>query len=292
MVTNWLSDCGLKLNPAKTKFMLISRKRFPPNLSVCIEGTPIIQGESLKYLGVTITSDLSWSTHINSTCTKARKQLGFLYQNFYQANRQSIAYLYKATVLPLLDYCCCVWDPHQSTYTAKLEKVQKFAAKLSGQKTTIIFSHFSTGHSWQLDDSNKSYCYVEEFWLVIQLSPHLFLHPTRLQIFATPTTFLCTDHKLVPRRTLGHTFLVLFPCGTLYHLPSYLPALNCFVPQPQLLVYSHNPTCVSFLSPIVLPFCDSVLNYLHTFTLEEVQPIILATSAIFGCNLPVLVQQT
>ena len=159
MVTNWLSDCGLKLNPAKTKFMLISRKCFPPNLSVCIEGTPIIQVESLKYLGVTITSDLSWSTHINSTCTKARKQLGFLYQNFYQANRQSIAYLYKATVLPLLDYCCCVWDPHQSTYTAKLEKVQKFAAKLSGQKTTIIFSHFS----WQLDDSNKSYCYVEEF---------------------------------------------------------------------------------------------------------------------------------
>ena len=28
------------------------------------------------------------------------------------------------------------------------------------------------------------------------------------------------------------------------------------------------------------------------FTLEEVQPIILATSAIFGCNLSVLVQQT
>ena len=79
MVTNWLSDCGLKLNPAKTKFMLISHKRFPPNLSFCIEGTLIIQVETLKYLGVTITSDLSWSTHINSTCTKARKQLGFLY---------------------------------------------------------------------------------------------------------------------------------------------------------------------------------------------------------------------
>ena len=144
MVTNWLSDCGLKLNPAKTKFMLISRKRFPPNLSVCIEGTPIIQGESLKYLGVTITSDLSWSTHINSTCTKARKQLSFLHRNFYQANHQSIAYLYKTPILRLLDYCCCMWDPHQSTYTAKLEKVQKFAAKLaSGQKTTITFSHFS-----------------------------------------------------------------------------------------------------------------------------------------------------
>ena len=69
MVTNWFSDCGLKLNPAKTKFMLVSRKHFPPNLSVCIKGTLIIQVESLKYLGVTITSD-NWSTHINSTAPK------------------------------------------------------------------------------------------------------------------------------------------------------------------------------------------------------------------------------
>ena len=130
--------------------MIISRKCFPPNLSVCIEGTPIIQVESLKYLGVTITSDLFWSTHINSTCTKARKQLGFLYRNFYQANRQSIAYLYKATVLPLLDYCCCVQDPHQSTYTAKLEKVQKFAAKLASGLWSENYNHILTLLNWPL----------------------------------------------------------------------------------------------------------------------------------------------
>ena len=89
-----------------------------------IGGIPINQVESFKYLGVIISSDLSWSTHINSTCTKGRKQLGFLYRNFYQANHDSIAYLYKATVLPILDYCCCMWDPYQSTHTAKFEKVQ------------------------------------------------------------------------------------------------------------------------------------------------------------------------
>ena len=48
-----------------------------------------------------------------------------------QANCQSIAHLYKAIFLALLDYCCWMWNPHQSIYTAKLEKVQKFAAKLA-----------------------------------------------------------------------------------------------------------------------------------------------------------------
>ena len=58
--------------------------------------------------------------------------------------------------------------------------------------------------------------------------------------------------------------------------------VSYFVPHPQLLMYSHNPTCCILSFPIVLPFCDSVLNYLHStnFILEEVQPIMLATFAI------------
>ena len=123
-----MQESGQVAHPSLTKAYTLIRKLDAPTVwyQYALTGFP-----SIKYLGVTISSDLSWSIHINSTCTKARKQLGFLYCNLYQANRDSIAYLYKATVLPILDYCCCVWDPYQSTHTAKLEKVQKFAAKLA-----------------------------------------------------------------------------------------------------------------------------------------------------------------
>ena len=122
MVTDWITSSGLKLNSAKTKLLTISRKCFPPQLSININGTPVSRVSSLQYLGVTISSDLSWSSHIINTCNKARKQLGFLYRNFYQADRKNIAYLYKSTVLPLLDYCNCVWDPYHATYAAKTRK--------------------------------------------------------------------------------------------------------------------------------------------------------------------------
>ena len=78
-----------------------------------------------------MTSNLPWSAHIDNTCVKARKQLGLLYCHFHHAGRRALSRLYKSTVLPLLDYCACVQDPHQVTKIQKLEAVQRFAAKLA-----------------------------------------------------------------------------------------------------------------------------------------------------------------
>ena len=38
---------------------------------------------TFKYLGLLLTSDLSWSKHIEGVCTK-KKILGLLYRRFYQ----------------------------------------------------------------------------------------------------------------------------------------------------------------------------------------------------------------
>ena len=77
-----------------------------------------------------MTSDLKWNTHISSTCTKARQQLGVLYRFFYMADSACLSHLYKCLVLPTLDYCSSVWDPAAVTLISQLESVQRFAARL------------------------------------------------------------------------------------------------------------------------------------------------------------------
>ena len=95
----WVSNNHLALNSDKCKVMMISRKRNPvPPPQFILQDTPLKQVEDYRYLGVLLTSDLSWSSHINSTCSKARKLIGLLYRRFYgnvdnQSLFDSIIYL-------------------------------------------------------------------------------------------------------------------------------------------------------------------------------------------------------
>ena len=73
---NAVNDCltgkFLTLNPCKCSHLFISRKRtysiFPPSLT--LNGYKLACVTSYKYLGVLITSDLMWSTHITKVCNK------------------------------------------------------------------------------------------------------------------------------------------------------------------------------------------------------------------------------
>ena len=60
-----------------------------------------------------LTSDLSWSKHIEGICTKTKKILGLLYRQFYQrANQETLLQLYVSIVRPHMEYAAQVWDPH------------------------------------------------------------------------------------------------------------------------------------------------------------------------------------
>ncbi len=130
ILCHWVESNDLRLNVQKTKSMLITRKRHPPALELFANNTPIEQVKTVKYLGVRISQDLSWTHHILDVCLKARRRLGFLYRSF-TASTGVLSRLYKTLVLPILEYCGSVWDPHQTTYISKLERVQCFAAKLA-----------------------------------------------------------------------------------------------------------------------------------------------------------------
>ena len=78
-INEWVNKNFLHMNPGKCKAMLISRKRKTVQLpQFLLNGTPIQHVKTFKYLGVLLSSDLSWCNHINSICSKARKLLGLL----------------------------------------------------------------------------------------------------------------------------------------------------------------------------------------------------------------------
>ena len=139
-ICEWISLNHLTINVAKSKLMCISRSCSSKlRLTILINGSPLEKVKYFKYLGLWISDDLTWSCHIKSVCCKARRQLGFIYRFFSpHCDAGTILTLYKAHVLPMLDYACIVWDPHLRKDQLLLESVQHFALKIAS-------------HSWNLD---------------------------------------------------------------------------------------------------------------------------------------------
>lgn len=92
--------------------------------------------QTLRYLGVTITSNLKWNVHIENTCAKAFKTLGFLHRKLAAAPASVKLSAYKTLVRPILEYGGVVLDPHQVYLVDRLEKIQNKAIR-------FIFSRYS-----------------------------------------------------------------------------------------------------------------------------------------------------
>ena len=104
--------------------MQITRKRIKKiHASYTLEGTVLENVESIKYLGVTITNDLRWNTHVGNICTKANRTLGFLRQNLYFCPQEVKEAAYKGLVRPVLEYSGSFWDPSGEGLQNELEKV-------------------------------------------------------------------------------------------------------------------------------------------------------------------------
>ena len=127
---SWARKWGMRFQPVKCNMMQLTRKRIKKiHASYTLEGNDLENVESIKYLGVTITSDLRWNAHVSNVCTKANRTLGFLRRNLYSCPQQVKEAAYKGLMRPVLDYGSSVWDPPGVVLQEELESVQKRAAR-------------------------------------------------------------------------------------------------------------------------------------------------------------------
>ena len=131
-LANWIDSNCLSLQPAKCCSMLISRRRscaIPPPI-IFVGNCPLAQVSSVKYLGVHISSDLTWSPHIAILCNRARRLIGLMYRRFSKnADTKTLLQLYKSFIRPHLEYCSIVWDPYLAKDIEAIEKVQRFGLR-------------------------------------------------------------------------------------------------------------------------------------------------------------------
>ncbi len=135
-LTSWCQDNCLSLNVSKTKELIVDfRKRQQrPYTPLMISGTPVERVSRFKYLGVNISEDLTWTTHIQTQVKKARQRLYHLRQlRKFRVSPAILKTFYSGAIESVLTQCISVWYGNSSNQDCKaLQRVVRLAERISG----------------------------------------------------------------------------------------------------------------------------------------------------------------
>ncbi len=121
-LTSWCQDNCLSLNVSKTKELIVDfrKRQQQPYTPHMISGTPVERVSSFKYLGVNISEDLTWTTHIQTQVKKARQRLYHLRQlRKFRVSPAILKTFYSGAIESVLTQCISVWYGNSSNQDCK-----------------------------------------------------------------------------------------------------------------------------------------------------------------------------
>lgn len=225
-VANWCRVWLMELNINKCKVMRVSRSN-GSQFIYYLNGTPLEFTTCYKYLGVHITSNLTWALHIEQIINKANRMLGYLRRNFSRAPSSLKLSLYKTLIRPKLEYAASVWDPSHSNLITSLELVQNNStrfifsnynrtASISSMKTNLSLTLSSRRKLSRLATFHKLYHHPilrDELIQQPQYLSHRIDHPHKVGIISYHTN--TADQSFLPRSSREWN-----------HLPPEVVAIN------------------------------------------------------------------
>ena len=146
-VTTWLENSLLSLNTSKTKYVCFSKTSvgkpaashhlkihtFPCNrgeVYTSCDCATLSQVASVRYLGVTLDDQLTWTTHLSLTIARIRK-LVYIFKNLRTvATGTLLVQTYRALCECIIRYCICAWGGAAKTHMIGVERAQRLVLKV------------------------------------------------------------------------------------------------------------------------------------------------------------------
>ena len=138
-VAQWTATNKMALNYDKTKELCICFKRSPLDIPpLTTNDRPIEQVKSTRLLGVTLTADLKWQSHIDEITAKASQRLYFIILlNRAGVDSHHLVNIYTSLVRSVVEYAC------QVQHTSLTKQQTKQLESIQRRTIRIIFRNMS-----------------------------------------------------------------------------------------------------------------------------------------------------
>ena len=137
------------------------------------EGIVIGKPEVVKDLGVFMCKDATFIRQIQEMISKANRQAGWILRTFRCRDPISMITLFKATVLPLLEYCSQLWSPGKVGEIRRLESVQRnFTYRVSGMNGLSYWDRLKRLNLYSLERRRERYAILYVYKIYRGIAPN------------------------------------------------------------------------------------------------------------------------
>ena len=170
-ISKWSKQWPVTFNPDTTEALYFVNCQ-PPLLE--FNNTVLSTTFDHKHLGVALSGDCKWHTHINNMCSSSSKSQGTLRKLKFTIKRNTLNQIYIYFVRPILEYSSVVWDNCSKYEKDPLERMQLEAARIvTGTSRSISTIQLYNEIGWlTLEDIHDQigsgvYCLFGGLWNAI-----------------------------------------------------------------------------------------------------------------------------
>jgi hypothetical protein len=115
---------------SKGKLIILAKLAKRDNIHMHMHGEKIIPLQTVKDLGMTLDSSLTYDKHIVDTVSKCITELCQINRVKHIFDKHTLSLIINALVFSKMYYCSSVWSNTSKKNISKLQSVQNFAARV------------------------------------------------------------------------------------------------------------------------------------------------------------------
>lgn len=159
-IYKWSDDNNMKFNSKKFECIRYGPDNELRNTThyTSDDGTPIMEVNHVKDLGITMSCDGTFHQHIRNITEAARSKCAWILRTFQTRDRVPMMTLWKSLIRSKLEYCCQLWHPSMKGDTQALEQVQRnFIRKISGMQQLSYWEQLQALSVYSLERRRERY---------------------------------------------------------------------------------------------------------------------------------------